>query len=425
MSNKVEFNRLAAAVTSLLNSATVPAFQYDLRNLIDLSKVNLPKSRLRSTVSDILTLHSVIAEVGDWVVAEIEGNKVQFSRLSFNKSPVGNLEDTIISILSGRTESFTLNVINSPLEPFDKYFGISSHNAIAEALENRRVIKAVGSWDFCEDGNDESSNTLFFEPKAKASNLRLEKALIEVLTAKTKSFSLVIKGSPLEPFDTHPHDLDLDLVEEALKSKSVTSVVGLWSCDYEEDEEDEDGNAPMNLWFQRKKAKATALDIAARAANLENIEDIMIEILQGRTSSFRYTLKGSPLSPFERLSGNEGWELFEDALKSKRVIEAVGSWDMMEYEDDEEDLSPLEDIWFERKKAMKSAVPQQKAAIPNVKPTYQVYADAAKTELDEVLRLISLYQQGGLIQTQELVSRLKAEQVHINDYLTAAIQAIK
>jgi len=82
--NSKEFKRLGGMVVTLLKSATVDNFQYTLTDLPDITTLNCPRSRLFPQVSDLLTCKDIIAEVGDWVVAEVEGTKVQFNRLSTN-----------------------------------------------------------------------------------------------------------------------------------------------------------------------------------------------------------------------------------------------------------------------------------------------------------------------------------------------------
>ena len=85
--NKKEFEFLTQTIVELLKIATVDNFRADLTSVIDLTKVNLPKRKLFDAVSDVLTLSSVCSEVGEWVIAEVEGCSVQFNRLSVNSSP--------------------------------------------------------------------------------------------------------------------------------------------------------------------------------------------------------------------------------------------------------------------------------------------------------------------------------------------------
>jgi hypothetical protein len=80
--NKKESKVLEMAIVSLLTGANVESFQYHLKNLVDPALLNLRKKQVFDAVSDMLTTNRVINQVGAWVLAEVEGRQVQFSRLS-------------------------------------------------------------------------------------------------------------------------------------------------------------------------------------------------------------------------------------------------------------------------------------------------------------------------------------------------------
>lgn len=91
--NAKEETRLFNAVAALLGRATVSmAFRYDLTALVAETKINLPRRRIFDKVSDLLTTFDMVKLVGEWVVAEIEGTRVQFCRLSANFDEYGNGE---------------------------------------------------------------------------------------------------------------------------------------------------------------------------------------------------------------------------------------------------------------------------------------------------------------------------------------------
>lgn len=74
-----DIDRLATSVIALLTGRTEP-FRYDLTELVrDAGVSNTPRRKWFNEVSDVLTCLSVIKQIGDWCIAEVEGSDVQFN----------------------------------------------------------------------------------------------------------------------------------------------------------------------------------------------------------------------------------------------------------------------------------------------------------------------------------------------------------
>lgn len=83
MLNQVEHARLEVVIAKLLNAvpSNVAGVRSKLSELFEEAKTNTTRARRFDRVSDLLTGTQFCKVNGEWVIAEVEGDNVQFNRL--------------------------------------------------------------------------------------------------------------------------------------------------------------------------------------------------------------------------------------------------------------------------------------------------------------------------------------------------------